>query len=189
MKTITTKAIAIRKVAPNYSIRDFQKEFPDNNACIEYIFQKKFSNHTCSCGNKKFYRVKGRKTYACSCGKQINPVAGTIFEKSSTPLTLWFFAIFLFSASRNGVSGKELQRQLGITYKCAWRIAKQIRALMANDGDMLSGTIEVDETYIGGKHKGDGNQFKDKSAIMGMVERDGRIKASVIPNRETSYRS
>lgn len=177
--------ITATKVASDYSIRQFQKDFPNDDTCIDYIFQKKFSSYTCSCGNTKFYRVKGRKAFACSCGKQINPITGTIFEKSSTPLTLWFYAIYLFSVSRNGVSGKELQRQLGITYKCAWRIANQIRTLMAGNSDMLGGIVEVDETYIGGKGKPNADKFKTKSAIMGMIERDGKVKANLIPNRET----
>src|SRR3989344_8568799 len=104
----------------NYSIKEFRKEFPTEKKCLDYIFVKKHPGLT------GYYFVKGRKCYANAQGKQIHPVAGTIFEKSSTPLTSWLYAIYLFSASRNGVSAKELQRQLGVTYKCAWRMAKQI---------------------------------------------------------------
>src|SRR3990167_6120201 len=118
-----------------YTIKEFRKDFPDDNACLNYIFNKRYGKgFVCpSCSKMGFYRVKGRKCYACAwCGYQIHPIAGTIFHKSSTPLTLWFHALFLFSTSRNGVAAKELERQLGVTYKTAWRIAKHIRQLMSD---------------------------------------------------------
>lgn len=161
----------------NYTIKDLKKDFPDDDTCLEYIFKMKYPN-------AKYYRVKGRKTYADSKGNQIYPLKGTIFENSSTPLTSWFYAIFLFASSKNGVSAMELQRQLGTTYKCAWRIAKKIRELMNEGGQKLSGIVEVDETYIGGRHKAK-VKFKKKTAVMGMVQRGGRVVAKVIPYRET----
>jgi len=88
------------------------------------------------------------------CGYQLHPLAGTIFHKSDTPLTLWFFAIFLFANSKNGVSAKEIERHLGVTYKTAWRIAKQIRRLLGSGGEPLSGVVEIDETFIGGVQRG-----------------------------------
>ena len=82
----------------------------------------------------------------------MHPMAGTVFKSSSTSLGLWFYGIFLFAKSRNGVSAKELQRQLGVIYKTAWRMGHKIREYMAEiDGEaVLSGIVEVDETYIGG---------------------------------------
>src|SRR3989344_2075640 len=127
-----------------YTISQFRKDFPSEEACLDYIFKQKYPSV------KSYYRVKGRKCYANAQGKQIHPLAGTIFHKSDTPLTLWLYAIYLFSVSRNGVSSKELQRQLGTTYKCAWRIGKSIRSLMKSDNKKLNGIIEADETYIGG---------------------------------------
>lgn len=111
-------------------MKDLKQDFPNDNVCLDYIFTKK-------CGETQgYYRVKNRKCYSHQSTKhQIHPLVGTIFEKSSTPLTLWFHAIFLFSSSKNGVSAKELQRQLGVTYKCAWRMAKQIRSLMEQGTD------------------------------------------------------
>lgn len=160
-----------------YTIKDFRKEFPDEKSCLDYIFAQKHPDKV-----KTHYYVAGRKCYQNSKGKQIHPVKGTVFEHSSTPLTLWFFAIYLFSVSRNGVSAKELQRQLGVTYKTAWRMAKQIRVLMKQGNFMLSGTVEVDETYIGGTRRM-GVKFENKSAVMGMVERKGKIKALHVPDR------
>ncbi len=92
--------------------------------------------------------------------------------------------MFLFSASKNGVSAKELQRQLGVTYKCAWRMAHQIRSLMEQGGDLLTGTVEVDETYFG-KKGNKHNKFKTKAALMGMVERNGKVRVTKISDRQT----
>jgi len=170
-----------------YTIKDFRKQFPNDNACLDYIFEQRFGkDYKCpSCSKTGFYRVKNRKCYACAwCGQQIHPVANTIFHKSSTKLTDWFFALFLFSASKNGVSAKELERQLGCTYKTAWRIAKHIRKLMTDNGDKLSGIVEVDETAVGGYKRKDFGGHK-KATVMGMVERGGSVKTKQIPNRET----
>jgi transposase len=116
-------------------------------------------------------------------GCHIYPCAGTVFEHSSTQLTLWFHAMYLTRATRNGVSAKELQRQFGVTYKCAWRIGHQLRDLMAerdkpNNPGLPSGHVEIDETYVGGKLRkhvghGKGHYLKNKATVFGMVERDG----------------
>lgn len=132
----------------------------------------------------KAYRIRTRKSYVTATGKQYHPLHGTIFEKSSTKLTLWFYAIYLFSVSKNGVSAKELQRQLGVTYKCAWRMARSIRSLMESDSDPLSGTIEADETFIGGRTREYKGRFGNKVSVLGLVERKGRVRAVVAP-RET----
>jgi transposase len=161
-----------------YSIREFRKEFPNEKSCLDYIFAQKHPDKV-----DTHYFVKGRKCYADAKGKQIHPVKGTVFEHSSTPLTLWFYAIYLFSASRNGVSAKELQRQIGCTYKTAWRMAKQIRALMAQGDFKLSGMVEIDETLIGGKKYFADPMMKNKSSLMGMVERKGKIKAFKVEDR------
>ena len=89
---------------------------------------------------------------------------------------MWFNALFLFTTIRNGVSAKEIQRQLGVTYKCAWRVGHNIREHMAQvDGDsVLSGTVEVDETCIGG-HTPKGQGGKGKALIMGLLETDGEV--------------
>jgi ribosomal protein L24E len=119
-----------------FTIKQFNEMYPNDDACLQQIFTNRFgSEKECKeCGNAfKYYKVSDRKCYACAfCGHQIHPLAGTIFHKSSTTLKNWFFAIFLFSASKNGVSAKELERQLGVTYKCAYRIGQQIRKLFEN---------------------------------------------------------
>lgn len=138
-----------------YSIKQFEEQFPNDDICLDYIFESKYGKEVpCpECDKGKFYKVKNRKCYACAnCSLQVHPLAGSIFHKSPTSLKLWFFAIYLFSASKNGVSAKELERALGVTYKCAWRIAKQIRLLMQEDDKKLDEIVKVNKTYIGGAH-------------------------------------
>jgi transposase-like protein len=110
-------------------------------------------------------------------------MAGTILEHSPTPLKSWFYAAFLFSSTRTGISAKQLQREIGVTYKTAWRMFSQIRKLMAQGVSPLSGQVEVDETYIGGQRKGKrGRGASGKTVVMGMVERQGNAIAQVVPN-------
>jgi|AACY02.18.fsa_nt_gi transposase len=170
-----------------YTIKNLRSDFPTDEACLDFIFKNRWPKGLAcpNCEKKDFYRVKGRKSYACKCGYQVSPTEGTIFHKSSTPLTLWFHAIFLMSQSKNGVAAKELERQLGVTYKCAWRMAKQIRLLMSDDDGPLGGKeiVELDETYIGGKAKGKrGRGAAKKTPVFGAVERDGKIKTKVVLN-------
>jgi len=119
-----------------YTIKNFNKEYPDDDACLREIFQQRYGNlQVCPrCNrNTKFHKVSNRKCYSCQyCGYQIHPLADTIFNKSSTPLKLWFLAIFLMSYSKNKLSAKELERHLGVTYKTAWRIIKEIGKLMSS---------------------------------------------------------
>jgi len=169
----------------NYTIKQFHKDFPNDDACLDYIFKARFSSVKCpKCGKTKFYRIKTRKCFNCSCGYQIHPVSGTIFHKSDTKLTDWFFAIYLMSNSKNGVSATELQRHLGTTYKTAWRIGNKIRGLMKQSGNKLNGIIESDETYFGGRgHK---RGYANKSAVMGIVQRGGEVRAKRITD-SSSY--
>src|SRR5579859_2616802 len=129
-----------------YTIKHFQKAFPNDDVCLAYIFARKWAGKACPKCHRKdsFSRIADRKQYACICGFQVAPMAGTIFQKSDTPLTSWLYAIYLFSQAKNGVSAKELQRQLGVTYKTAWRIGHAIRKLMKQSPKKSGGTFEVD---------------------------------------------
>lgn len=136
-----------------FTIKQFHERYLDNEACLQQVFDNRYS-HLENCpeckGKFSFYKVTDRKCYACAhCGYQLHPLSNTIFHKSSTELKNWFFAIFLFSSSKNGVSAKELQRQLGVTYKCAHRMGQQIRKLFDESVESLSSVVEVDETYMG----------------------------------------
>lgn len=174
-----------------YTVKQFRADFPNDDVCLDTIFKERYGDvDTCPrCGvmDAKFYRVRGRKCYACKdCGYQLHPLAQTIFHKSSTPLTDWFYAIYLFSVSKNGVAAKELERHLGVTYKTAHRMARQIRALMAQDGQIggFGTTIEADETYIGGKGRHRDLMLK-KTPILGAVERGGEVRAVVSDTAST----
>ncbi len=172
-----------------FTIKTFNETYPNDDACLDEIFNSRYGDlHVCpNCKREtKFYRIGSRKTYGCKfCGYQLSPTAGTIFHKSSTSLKNWFYALFLFASSKNGVSAKELQRQLGVTYKTAWRMAKQIRLLFAENIDQLDGIVEIDETFYGGK--GVNRRFKlskpeDKTPVMGMLQRGGKIIAKPVLN-------
>ena len=176
--------------SPEFSVRDFFNRFPDDDACIAHVMNVRYGlRHVCAkCGqNATFHRLANRKAYSCSrCGHHVYPCAGTIFEDSRTSMQLWFYAIFLFVATRHGVSGKELQRSLGVTYKTAWRMGQQIRTLMSKaDGfEILQGHVELDEAYVGGKRSGGkrGRGAPGKTIVFGMKERGGRIKTEIVPN-------
>lgn len=165
-----------------FTVKHFNERFPDDDTCLDYLFEQAYGALVacpkCSVANPGYYRVRTRKCYECKdCGNQIHPLANTIFHKSSTPLRDWFYVIFLFSVAKNGVSAKEVERHLGVTYKTAWRIAKHVRTLMSEGGNPLSGVVETDETYIGGRQRGKDVTVQDKAVVFGMVERGGGVKA------------
>lgn len=182
---------------PKYTIADFNREYPDEDTCLETVLNMVYPDGvTCrTCGQVRPHsKLTGRKAYSCNyCGTHVYPLAGTIFEKSTTPLKSWFYAMYLMASTRCGISAKQLERELGVTYKTAWRIFDQIRKLMAEDGGLLSGEVEVDETWHGGKlqfpgrkgHTGQQpgyNSLANKTPIVGAVERGGKVKAQVVPN-------
>lgn len=175
--------------SPEFSVREFFQRFPDDDACLNHVMEVRYGMRgDCPhCGvETTFHRIESRKAYAgAACGCHVYPCADTIFKDSRTPLQIWFYAIFLFVTMRHGVSGKELQRQLGVTYKTAWRIGQQIRDLMAKaDGfDILSGHIEADESYVGGHRPGKrGRGAAGKTIVMGVKERGGKMTTEVVPN-------
>jgi transposase-like protein len=169
-----------------YTVDTFNQEFPNDDACLAHIAEERFPGNVTKCDkcdvDRKHYRVRGRTAYACDhCGNHIYPLAGTIFEKSTTSLRLWFYAMYLMGSTRCGVSAKQIQRETGVTYKTAWRMFKQIRTLMSEDLRLEGPTVEVDETYFGGhRKKGRGRPLrgdKVKTPIVGLVERKGRVIA------------
>jgi len=100
----------------------------------------------------------------------LKQTVGTIFEHSPTPLKLWFYAIYLMSSTRCGISAKQIQRETGVTYKTAWRMFRQIRTLLQEDISTLTGEVEVDETYVGGTRKGKrGRGAEGKAKVIGAV--------------------
>jgi len=176
-----------------YTFQQFQQEYPNDATCLAKLMEINYggANIVCpACGvQTRFHPMAKRRAFACQeCGHHIYPCAGTIFHKSRTPLTKWFFAMYLMTSTRHGIAAKELERQIGVTYKCAWRMAHELRKLMASadHGGPLSGHVEADETHMGGYQKRTDYFRKGKSnktVLFGVVERDGgKLRAGPIPD-------
>ena len=172
------------------TIQEFMQKFPDDDACLDYLMNKQHGETMdCpKCGKHgKFYRTKRHPAYECAwCGHEIYPMSKTMFAGSHVPLQKWFYAIYLFTTTRHGVPALELQRQLGVAYPTALRMAHKIREHMSDtDGENpLDGDVEVDETYIGGKVSGGkrGRGAPNKSIAFGMLDRDGDVMTNVVTN-------
>ena len=148
------------------------------------MFRSRYGTH-CSCGGT-FSRIKGRKQYHCSrCSFQVAPLAGTIFEKSKIPLTMWFHALMMFSNAKSGLSAKTIQRDLEITYKCAWRMAHLIRGALKQSEEPLHGDVELDLAFFGGKGDAGKNLehlrdvFRAKTKVLAAIERVFRNQKEV----------
>lgn len=172
---------------------EFMRRFPDNQACLDYLRDRFYPEGTpCPSCEKpsKFHPIRGRSAYSCQwCGHHVYPTAGTIFHKTTTSLQLWFWAVYLISSTRCGVSAKELGRELGVTYKTAWRMFNKIRhQLMDEDKTLppLHTEVEADETFMGGKYRhrrrGHPGPDSDLTPVFGMVQRGGKVVAKVVPN-------
>ena len=193
----------------DYSLMEFLKTYPDDAACLDRLWRARYApdGHHAECPKcertRKFHRTKTRAAYTCdSCGHHVHPMKGTIFEKSTTSLTLWFYAIYLMTSTRCGISAKQLERELGVHYETAHRMIKKIRTELMHDRDAapLSGDVEIDETSWGGRprkphgthpylaigtdrRKQGAAHAKEKATVLGMVERGGRIRYRVITSR------
>lgn len=190
-----------------YSLGEFLREFPDDEACLTWLWRERHSpdgeNAYCpKCEQerrfKRYATAQQRQSWTCTgCGHHIHPTAGTIFAKSSRPLTDWFYVMYLVSSSRCGVAAKQVERELGCNYKTAWRMLNRVRnELMQQDDAPLGGegvSVEADEMFHGGKLReserralsaqGIGNRgpaTKPRPVVFAAVERGGRIRASVV---------
>jgi|HubBroStandDraft_4_1064222.scaffolds.fasta_scaffold07075_3 transposase len=173
-----------------FTVEDFNRRFPTDAACLDELMKLRFPDGITYCAkceqDRKHHRITGRPVYSCGyCGTQVSPMAGTIFEKSSTSLRLWFYAMYLMSSTRCGISAKQIQRETGVTYKTAWRMFKQIRSLLSEPDMQLEGlSVEIDETGIGPTTKRNNQPRKAKTTVFGMIERGGRVKAIVADDRK-----
>jgi len=179
---------------------DFFKRYPDEDTCLNHVMEVRYGleSKCAKCErDSTFHKIAKRPAYACKfCGNHVYPMAGTPFESTRTPLQMWFYAIYLFTTTKHGVPAKELQRQLGVTYKTAWRMGHEIRKYMAKvDGDAPIGgggsPVEVDETLVGGKVKmgkgaKGGRHLENKTIVLGMVERGGDIVTRIVPNQKAA---
>lgn len=177
-----------------YTITHFRKQFPDEKSCLLWLAQTRWPDGifcpTCAAVTKH-HAYNSRRVVACqNCGHQVSPTANTIYHHSSTPLSLWFHATFLMASTRCGISAKQVEREIGVTYKTAWRMCHLIRKQLDEGNHALgggSGNVEVDETYFGGKRQGKrGRGAEGKTAVIGTVERQGQLNAIAVPNVQQS---
>jgi transposase len=182
------------------TVMEFIREFPDDATCLEWLWRNRYSpdgeNAYCpKCETerpfKRYNTSQQRQSWTCTgCGYHLHPTAGTIFHKSSTSLHLWFYAMYLMTSTRCGISAKQLERELGVTYKTAWRMAHLIRhELMDQNDGPLSGFVEVDETFIGGRERAGEGGFglpreSKKAVVLGMVERRGNVRAIPVESKQ-----
>jgi len=170
-----------------YTAQDFDKEFPTDDSCLEWIKDYLYPDgiYCPECEKiTKHHKVTGRQCYACDyCGLQVHPLANTIFRKSATPLRIWFQVMYRMASTRCGISAKQIQRETGVTYKTAWRMFKQIRTLFDENLQHLTGEVEIDETYVGGMRKGKrGRGAEGKTKVIGAAQRNGKVIAKVVPD-------
>jgi transposase-like protein len=187
----------------DYSVTEFLRDFPDDAACLEHLWRTRYAadgEHAhcprCDCRRvfKRYETKQQRQSWTCTgCGLHVHPTAGTIFHRSSTSLRLWFHAMYLMTSTRCGISAKQLERELGVHYKTAWRMFNKIRNELMQEDELakpLSGEVEVDETAWGGKPRNKLKGMKEvarfreaKTTVLGMVERGGRVRVRVIAAR------
>lgn len=184
-----------------YTLMDFMKEFSDDAACLNWLWRARFApdGETADCPKcrkarkfKRYEMAQSRPSWTCTgCGHHLHVLAGTIFEKSSTSLHLWFYAMYLMTSTRCGISAKQLERELGVTYKTAWRMAHLIRTkLMAQDAEPMEGPVEMDETYVGGRSRYRGTSGKGrgtkKQPVFGIVQRGGKVFATPVASVQSA---
>jgi len=180
---------------------DVHKQFQTEDQCLDYIEKMRWPNGEMCCVHcgeigrvSKITRETGKnkrtRIYQClACGKQFSATSGTIFNDTHLPLTKWFLAIALICEAKKGVSAKQLERHLGVNYRTAWHLAHRIREAMQEGAGLLTGVVEVDETYVGGKVKRKGKPYvkKDKKdVVIGLIERGGKLRLVPVADNKMS---
>lgn len=188
-----------------YSLMEFMRDFPDDAACLEWLWRTRFAEdgEHAECPKceqvrvfKRYQTMERRQSWTCTgCGHHLHPTAGTIFHKSSTSLHLWFYAMYLMTSTRCGISAKQLERELGVTYKTAWRMFHLIRNdLMEQDTDKIGGDreVEADEAIIGGQPRVGSKMTRKahndrKVSVFGAVERGGQVRVTTMRSRGDAF--
>lgn len=185
---------------PFNSIIDLLKAFPDEQSCINHLEKLRWDENVISPFDKdsKVYKCTKNRWKCKNTNKYFNVRTNTIFEGTKIPLQQWFLATYLFTVGKKGISSYELGTTLDVTQKTAWFMLSRIRYAMEHENFLkqMEGIIEVDETFVGGKNKNrhwdkkvknsQGRSFKDKTPVMGMLERGGKVKCVVVPDTKAS---
>ena len=179
---------------------DVTQKFPTEDSCLDYIEQMRWPGGEIGCVHcgeigrvSKITREAGKnkrtRIYQCmACGKQFSATSGTIFNDTHLPLTKWFLAIALICEAKKGMSAKQVQRHLGVNYRTAWHLCHRIREAM-KDGGLLTGEVEIDETYLMPKKPRKGKPYvkkETKDIVLGMRERGGRLRLVPIADGKAS---
>jgi transposase-like protein len=173
-------------------IMKLMEAFDTEPECRAYMEELRWPNgiECPRCGGQTISRIKKRDQFDCdSCRYQFSVMSGTIFHDSHLPLPKWFVATYLLCESRKGMSANQIKRILGVSYKTAWYLCHRIRAAMAEaQPEKLDGTVEMDETYVGGKRKGAGFRGRGagKEIVIGIRERDGNLRFFHAPNAKSA---
>jgi len=177
------------------SILELIQAFPDEQSCIDHLTELRWNGNVVSPfeSDSKVYNCKGNRYKCKESGKYFNVKTNTIFDNTKLPLQKWFLAIWLVTGHKKGISSLQLGRDLDITQKSAWFMLQRIRQCFSLDNDaQLDNEVESDETYVGGKNKNrhankkikgsQGRSAKDKTPVIGMVERGGKLVARKVDN-------
>lgn len=178
---------------------NFMNTFPNEESCIVYLENLRWGGKVVSPFDpaSKVYKCSNGKYKCRNSGKYFDVKTGTVFSGTKIPLQYWIYAIFLFMSHKRGISSCQLARDLGVTQKTAWNMLHKIRAFMESQNmQKVSGDVEIDETFVGGKNKNrhkdkkvekcQGRSFKDKVPVFGVLQRGGNVSAMVVPNTKAS---
>lgn len=181
------------------SILDLFKAFPTEQSCIEHLEKLRWDGFVVSPfdSTSKVYKCKDNRYRCKNTGKYFNVKTNTLFDNTKIELRKWFAAIWLVTSHKKGVSSLQLSRDIDVTQKTAWFMLQRIRNCFGiENNNELTNTVEMDETYVGGKNKNrhadkkiehsQGRSVKDKTPVLGMVERGGKLNAKVVPNTNCS---
>lgn len=179
------------------NIVSIYKQFPTQESCIEHLEKVRWPNGpVCPyCFSTQATREKSQHRYHCNgCNTSFSVTVNTIFHDTKLPLQKWFLAISLILNAKKGLSAKQIQRDIEVTYKTAWYLAMRIRRAMLDDGELLSGIVEIDETYVGGRPRKGNKRGEDKPnkrgrgtkkvPVVGLIERGPNNKVRAMVQRD-----